>query len=108
MAVYFIDETYDISNAEQLAQIEHKSRRDWAFKMMNFILKSGLNVWMSFDLELIENCSFGQRLKIENWINPAVVLMSTSDQFSLYIYRYYLFIYKIHFEQIHREFQFDM
>ena len=90
MTVHFIDYEYDIIRAEQLAQIGHKIRREWASKMINFILKSEINDWTAFDLKLIDKCSFGQRLSDENWENPAVELMHANNRLSLCIYRYYL------------------
>ena len=92
VTVFFVDDSYDISNAEQLAQIEHQSRRKWALSMIKFMQESSLSLEKSFDLEQIEKCSFGQRLKLEKWINPTVVLLQTDNQFSLYVYRYYRFI----------------
>ena len=93
VAVHFVDNNYDIINAEQLAQIESRMRREWSSRMINFIQNSKINKWPSFDLEQIGLCSFGRRLKIENWNNPAVVLRHADNQLSLYIFRYYLFIY---------------
>ena len=93
VAVHFVDERYDIINAEQLAQIESKVRREWSSRMIHFIQDSKINEWPTFNLEQIELCSFGRRLKLENWNNPAVVLWYANNQFSLYVFRYYLFIY---------------
>lgn len=97
VSVHFIDDNYDVSNAEQLAQIGHQKRRDWASRMINFIRGSLQSVWTSFDLKRMEKCSFGQRLETENWINPAVVLMDTDGQCTLYIYRFYFSIFN-HFK----------
>ena len=104
VSVLFVDNEYDISNAEQLAQIGSLQRRTWALKMIQFILKSEDNVWMDFDLDKIENCSFGQRLKLENWNNPAVVLLLADNQYTLYLYRYYLLFFTL-FEQFINEYQ---
>ena len=92
VAVYFVDNEYNIIKAEQLAQLGHQVRRNWATRMIKFIHNAGIEVWTALDLNLLGECSFGQRLRHENWVQPAVVLLQSNDLFSLYIYRYFRFI----------------
>ena len=89
--VYFVDEQYEISRAEQLAQIDHQSRRNWACNVIEVVRNADINIWPTFDLGVLGNCSFNQRLINENWIEPTVVLMYTDNRYALYLYRFYYF-----------------
>ena len=94
--VYFVDEEYEISRAEQLAQIDHQSRRNWACNIVEYVRSANINVWPAFDLGVLGNCSFNQRLTNENWIDPTT--------YTGFIILFISFT-KQNFEDIHHESQ---
>ena len=89
--VTFYDDKYDIIKAESLAQIGHSHRRKWALELVEHFLTSSkpIGVWNSI---FKEETPFSKRLFEEGWKDCVVRFEKTLTQFSLQIYRFYLFI----------------
>ena len=90
--VHFFDHVHELENAEALAQIGHFYRRQWAQDLIEFMIESEVNFIQCLKSDFHMNHAFGDRLKIEKWINPTVILKSTDTCRMLSIYRSYYFI----------------
>ena len=89
--VAFYDDTYNIINAESLAQISHYHRRQWALDLVEFFLTTSetQGTWNSI---FTEETPFSKRLCEEGWKDCVVRFEKTLTQFSLQIYRFYYLI----------------